>query len=187
MGGTLVAPGDWALWTVSIDKREEPILFYDVRNSNQFGSIFSPDGKWIAYASSEGTNAAVFGIYVQPFPPSGVKYEISRTGGAWPVWSPTGDELFYRLNVLINSGVPRFNAVRIATKPAPAFTSEQTLPIQGFLMYQNYRDYDIFPNGRELVVLIPASQSRTSPEPARIKIRAVLNWVEELKERVSVR
>ena len=77
----------WSLWTLRLDGSErQPQLFFDNPNSNEFGSAFSPDGKWIAYSSNAGpeTNspATNFAIYLQPYPPTGVKYEISQSGGA---------------------------------------------------------------------------------------------------------
>jgi Tol biopolymer transport system component len=170
----------WGLWTLAMDDSEKkPKLFYDLPNSNEFGSVFSPDGKWIAYAS----NAENFGIYVQPYPPTGAKYEISRSGGAWPVWSPNGNELIYRLNV--GNATPKMNAVTITTKPVPAFTSEKELSMQGFLPVANYREYDVLPNGKELVMVFPAGQQASTPRP-QPSIRAVLNFGEELKNRVPV-
>jgi len=53
---------------------------------------FSPDGRWIAYQSNEsGRNE----IYVQSFPFSGVKYQVSAAGGEWPQWRGDGKELFF--------------------------------------------------------------------------------------------
>src|SRR5262249_15508786 len=45
-------------------------------------------------------------IYVQPFPPTGAKYQLSASGGFDPLWSPDGKELFYLRNLatgVINS------------------------------------------------------------------------------------
>jgi serine/threonine-protein kinase len=185
-----VGASSWALWTLRLDASErKPELFYDLPTSNEFGSVFSPDGKWIAYASNAGPDpkspATRFAIYIQPYPPTGVKYEISQTGGAWPIWAPNGRELLYRLNVTDNN-VPKLNAVTISTQPVPAFTSETALPVQGFVPVINYREYDIFPDGRELVMVFPATQTPAAPPPTP-RIHAVLNWVEELKARVPVK
>jgi Tol biopolymer transport system component len=171
------------LWTLSPEDKNKPKLFYDAK-FNQAGSVFSPDGKWIAYASQEVGGAAQWGIYVQPFPPTGAKYQISDTGGVWPIWSPNGNELFYRLNTAMN--VANLKAVRITTNPVLAFSSESTLPIRDFLVFINYRDYDIMPNGREFLMVFPGNQI-TSSETPRPQIDVVLNWLEELKQRVPVK
>ena len=53
---------------------------------------FSPDGKWIAYTSNESGQPQV---YVQPFPTSGTKWQISNGGGTQPMWRHDGKELFF--------------------------------------------------------------------------------------------
>ena len=177
----------WGLWTLRLDPGDrKPEVFFDLTTSNEFGSSFSPDGKWVAYASNASADAGgqptAFAIYVQPYPPTGVKYQISASGGAWPVWSPRGGELLYRLNVQ-EGGTPRINAVTITTTPVPAFTTERALSIAGFQPVVNYREYDLFPGGRELVMVFPAARSQATT-PATARIHTVLNWFEELKARV---
>jgi serine/threonine-protein kinase len=55
--------------------------------------MFSPDGRWLAYASDEsGGNE----VWVRPFPRQGTKWQISRGGaGTGTLWSRTRHELFY--------------------------------------------------------------------------------------------
>jgi len=48
-----------------------------------------------------------------------------------------------------------------------------------------YRDYDISPDGERLLMVFPADRS-DSGEPARLQINVILNWFEELKQRVPV-
>ena len=91
--------------------------------------------------------------------------ETSRNGGAWPVWSPLGKELFYRLNVG-QANAASIKAVTITTEPVPSFTSDKDLPIQGFALAQNYREYDVLPNGKEFVMVFPVAQT-PSVAPAR--------------------
>src|SRR5262249_13561375 len=72
----------------------------------------SPDGRWLAYRSNAASREEV---YVQNFPPSGGKWQISTAGGADPQWSADGKELFYVQNktlmtVEIVSGPGRFEA-----------------------------------------------------------------------------
>ena len=52
----------------------------------------SPDGRWIAYVSNE---SGGFEVYVQPFPTTGGKWQVSKGGGQQPQWRRDGAELFY--------------------------------------------------------------------------------------------
>ena len=65
-----------------------------------------------------------------------------------------------------------------------AFGTERPLAIEGFLSFPSGRDYDITPNGQSFLLLVPADQ--TDSEPYQPQINVVLNWIEELKERVPV-
>ncbi len=101
----------------------------------------------------------------------------------WPLWSPEGSELFYRLRST-TLGIT-LRSVDVVTEPAFAFSNEQTLPIEGFNVVAQYRDYDMSPDGERLLMVFPADQP-DSGEPARPQINVVQNWFEELKERVPV-
>ena len=55
--------------------------------------VLSPDDKWLAYGSDE---SGTFEIYVRPFPDVNAgRAQVSRGGGAQPVWSRDGRELFF--------------------------------------------------------------------------------------------
>ena len=69
----------------------------------------SPDVRWLAYASTEtGRNE----IYVQPFPSTGERWQISNSGGRQPLWRADGKELFFV------SEDAKFYAVDISDKSA---------------------------------------------------------------------
>jgi serine/threonine-protein kinase len=53
---------------------------------------FSPDGRWLASLGGEKDNQ----IYVEPWPLTGERYQLSGNFGTEPVWSPRGTGLFYR-------------------------------------------------------------------------------------------
>ncbi len=99
------------------------------------------------------------------------------------MWSPQGSELFYRPGA--GSGEITLRSVDIVTEPAFAFSNEQTLPVEGFIVVATYRDYDVSPDGERLLMVFPVDRPDTG-EPARPQINIVLNWFEELKERVPV-
>jgi Tol biopolymer transport system component len=55
----------------------------------------SPDARWIAYASTE---TGAYDVFVQPFPTTGAKWQISAGGGRQPMWRRDGRELFFVTN-----------------------------------------------------------------------------------------
>jgi hypothetical protein len=77
---------------------------------------FSPDGRWIVYDSND---QGRFEVYVQTFPASSAKWQISTSGGMYPNWRGDGKELFYisadnklmavdiRPGTTIEAGVPK--------------------------------------------------------------------------------
>jgi len=95
-GASLLVEGvksaERSLSRVSVgDRRIEPPT--GIHSTNPINATFSPDGRWVAYGSNEpGTDA----IFVEPFPQTGAKYQISRSDiGHHPVWSRDGGRLFY--------------------------------------------------------------------------------------------
>jgi serine/threonine-protein kinase len=181
-----VSASSWAVWTMELSGDRTPKLFFDLPDSNEFGSTFSPDGRWIAYASNADPNpnnpATNFAIYVKPYPENGVKYQISQTAGTWPIWAASGRELIYRANVAAGTQ-PKLTSVTITTNPTPAFSSEKTLSIAGFQTVQNYREYDVIPRTGQLLMVFPAAREQNVAAP-QAHILTVLNWTEELKARV---
>jgi serine/threonine protein kinase len=75
---------------------------------NERAARISPDARWMAYVSDESGRSEV---YVQSYPRPGAKFQVSIDGGREPVWSPRGNELFYR------SG-ERMISVEVTTSPA---------------------------------------------------------------------
>ncbi len=68
----------------------KPAVFLKTEFNEGWG-VFSPDGKWIAYRSDE---SGRFEIYVQPYPATGAKWQVSRDGyGMDPRWRRDGREI----------------------------------------------------------------------------------------------
>jgi serine/threonine-protein kinase len=80
------------LWTVPLEndgtglRAGKPEVFLQTPADERFPS-FSPDGKWLAYVSSE---SGSFQVYVRAFPDTGGKWQISSDGGVYPMWSRRG-------------------------------------------------------------------------------------------------
>ncbi len=108
---TVVGGSEAAVWTLSRDSGTKPEVFVEEPGFVLRGSTFSPDGKWLAYHSNE---SGTFEVYVQPFPKTGAKHRITQQGGQTPLWSPDGNELFYRNGSLLRG-------IDITTEPVLAF------------------------------------------------------------------
>jgi Tol biopolymer transport system component len=155
------------------DRASKPLLH---SHFNIQGGRVSPDGRWIAYVSNESGRTEV---YVQPFPSLNGKWQISTGGGTQPVWSRTGDELFYR-------GEGAVLAVRVSTGGSFSAEPPQKLFEDRFYFGGSDRTgYDVSPDGQRFLML---KQSMSDQQTAALaqSIVVVMNWQEELKRLVPV-
>ena len=104
-----------------------------------------------------------------------------------PLWAMGGQELIFErgttggaqdavqlvsVNIVIEEG--GFNR-----------SAKQILPLPGFHGDTPYRDYAVTPDGEKFLVASPADQD-SSGQTSTDQFNIVLNWFEELKERVPV-
>jgi serine/threonine-protein kinase len=151
--------------TSVLDKKDTPYL--DIPQYQGQG-YFSPDGRWVVYQSNEG---AKMDLYVQTYPKTNDKFQITREGGLYPVWSPDGKDVFF-----VNAGV--LYSVAIQTKPSVTFANPVKLSVTGFVQDEaltGERNYDIMPDGKQFVMIFPATGKTedTGPPP---EIRGAFNW-----------
>ena len=170
-------PGDIGLLSMEGDQAKELLL------DTEFGEAapaVSPDGGWIAYDSNE-TGARE--VYVQRFPGLGGKVTISTDGGRQPLWSPDGRELFYRgpRGMMVVSVLDTESTFR-AGDPSVLFETQYSFA-------RSTRTYDLAPDGeRFLMVKEGAATADDADDPfaGLERIHVVLNWTQELLERVPV-
>ena len=129
------------------------------------GGVFSPDGQWIAYESTETGRSEV---YVQAYPDGGRKRQVSNDGGTEPVWSPNGREVFYRSGERLMSA----DLGPGASSPAPPRVLFEG--VYGRLPW-GARNYDVSPDGQRFLML----KSHSSGQPQRIVL--VQHFDDELK------
>ena len=156
------------IWVLELDTGQaQPFVQTSAREAYP---AFSPDGRWLAFTSDESGREEV---YVQPFPGPGPKVPISSEGGIYPVWGKTGQELFYRsgdaMVVAQITTEPQFAGRR----PEVLFEAPDLEPTH----------YDVTQDGQRFLMLQQIRQEPVSP-PTQLDV--VLNWFEELKERVPV-
>ncbi len=158
-----------SLWSYSFSEaKAEP--FGDVRSTEPTNAVFSPDGRWVAYSSTEGGRR----LFVQPFPATGARYEIA-TDAIYPVWSANGKELLW-------TGA----SVRVSTKPSFTFGNPMKRPGTGLWMPGPAlpRSWDITPEGRFVGTL---TRVANPDAPVAYSFQVVLNWLEELKARMPTK
>jgi Tol biopolymer transport system component len=155
------------IWVLPLAGDRKPIPFLQTEFDERHGQ-FSPNGKWVAYASNE---SGIFQIYVQPFPATGVQSMVSIDGGDQPAWRRDGRELFYLgldrklMSVEVKTDRPTFEA----GVPKPLFES----PVPTMSALRNY--YCPSADGQRFLFYAPILQSNVSP------IMVVVNWTAELK------
>jgi serine/threonine-protein kinase len=162
------------LWTVPLEdagaqlKAGAPEPYLKSSSKDTFPR-FSPDGKWIAYASTAtGTDE----IYVRAFPDNGSVVKISNNGGTRPLWSPTSHVVLYQTgDQMMAVGYGDKGGTFVPEKPRV-----WTPKIGGTA-------FDISRDGKRLLVIVPVD----SPNVTRPDHEIVLfqNFVEYLREKVK--
>ena len=137
--------------------------------TSEYAPRIAPNGRWVAYTSNiDGTSQ----VYVQPFPPTGARYQVTDAGGATPLWSPDGRRIYY-----IASG--QIFAATIQTNPEfRVLTRDSVLPVQSYnLSSPVHASYDVAPDGKHFALLRPIRGDND--------LVVVHNWTSELRKLVG--
>ena len=161
------------IWVLPLERDSEPYVFLQTE-FNEFQARFSPDTRWIAYASNESGRDEV---YVQPFPATGGKTQISINGGRHPRWRGDGSELFY----LTLDG--RLMAVEVRAdrtfEPGVSVALFET-PI-GTTDTSNNADYAVTTDGQRFLI-VAASDEESPTEREMASLTVILNWTSLIEE-----
>jgi serine/threonine-protein kinase len=170
------------IWTLPLDLSDpdhpragqpEPFLR---EPGTQWDAAFSPDGRWLAYASTETGSAQIF---VRPFPAGSAagKWQISNIASAcrFPLWSRNGRELFYVSILSARIMVAGYTSRGESFFPdRPREWSPAPIMLTG-----SYNPLDLAPDGRRFVVY-PGS-SAESGGARSVHVTVLLNFFDELK------
>jgi eukaryotic-like serine/threonine-protein kinase len=153
----------WDIWVLSLEGDRKPVPLLQTE-FNELLAQFSPDARWIAYQSDESGQAE---IYVQGFPKSSGKFQVSTSGGSFPRWRRDGKELFYLS--------PNGKMMAVEAK-ATATTFETGRPRELFqtrvaLFLSVAPTYDVTADGQRFLI-------QTMPDDAEgaSLITVVMNW-----------
>ena len=168
-----------SLWTVPLESDKaglragKPEAFLQTRAT---ALSFSSDGRWMAYASNEsGTEQ----VYVRAFPDAGGKWQISDSGGTWPMWSRNGRELFFE--TLDNQIMVAAYAVKGDSFAAdkPRMWSEKKLGSSG-----GRKNVDLAPDGKRIATLMPVETG--DRQKAQSHVTFLENFVDDVRRKVPV-
>jgi hypothetical protein len=168
----VLARNERELWYVTMPGRQARPLVQSqwlIRNAQ-----FSPDEKFVAYASSETGN---WEVYVSPFPTFSSKWQISRGGGEEPRWRGDGKELFY----LAPDGKLMAAEVKSEAKNSAGFESGSPIPLfqthpRQPMSAMDFFSYDLTPDGQKFLVNSRVESSNTAP------LSVILNWSSEMEK-----
>jgi serine/threonine-protein kinase len=162
------------IWLLSIGDRKTRALIHTA--ANEMTPEFSPDGRWLAYVSSESGRHEV---YVQPYPGPGERHLISTNGGWQPAWSGSGRELFYvQGGAIAGGGVTTLMSVKIATAPAFQAGTPEALFESPDLRIAWGRSYDVASDGQRFLLTL---NNEATTNLAPVQMIFVQHWFEELK------
>jgi Tol biopolymer transport system component/tRNA A-37 threonylcarbamoyl transferase component Bud32 len=124
----------------------------------------SPNGQWLAYSSNETKRNEV---YVMTFPNPGGKWQISTSGGTYPVWSRNGKELFF---------VSADNKMMAVDIGASGGKLEAGIPRALFdVRLTTLQGFDVSKDGK---FLVPTPVEQTAAVPMTV----VVNWPATLRK-----
>jgi hypothetical protein len=129
---------------------------------------FAPDGRFLAYVSDESGREEV---YVQSYPSTGDRWQLSTEGGTESLWSPDGKELFYRHGRTLL-------AVDVTTDPSFKLGIPRPLFDGNYLSSTTVgggAEYDVSRDGTRFLMI------RREPGSIPTRIHIVFNWFEELE------
>ena len=163
------------IYTLPLDGSSEPEP-YLVTSFLERDPVFSPNGRWVAYASNESGRPQ---IYVRPYPAAGGRWQVSDGTGRWPIWSRDGNELFYRTNegimvADVETEGPTFRVGKARSLFEGRFRGGlQGIAVAGFV----FPDYHVAADG-ERFVMFPDDDDRM----AKTQATFVFNWFDELED-----
>lgn len=160
---------------VEADSKPEPFIEGDFTAE---GANFSRDGRHVSFVSAESGRRE---IYIRPYPGPGGQVTVSVDGGQEAIWA-ANNEVFYRtltgdrMFAAAVSTAPRLSV----GKPVQLFQGPYYVASTGSPRPQ----YDVAPDGRRLLMLLPSSATASSVSRPRLVV--VQNWFDEVKRLVPV-
>lgn len=144
------------LWLVPPTDGAKPVA-YATGAFNQTYGAFSPNGRWVAYASDESGQSD---IYIDSFPKPGARLRVTTAGGTEPRWQGDGSAVYFRRG-------SELYVVRLSSKPP---LLEVASVDRLFDAGASIRAFDVTADGSRFLLNLPATGS--APRSATMMV----NW-----------
>jgi hypothetical protein len=154
----------WDVWALPLSGDRKPIPIGRTERGEREGQL-SPDLRWIAYDSSESGRRDV---WIQAFPPTGSRWQISTGGGFSPRWRGDSRELHY----VAADG--RLMAVPIGDGNTPDPGAPRAL-FKTMFREGAYGSYAVSGDGQRFLMKVPPAAGDLTP------ITVIVNWPATLK------
>jgi serine/threonine protein kinase len=166
---TFQGPQGIHIWVLPMTVSNAPVVPQRLLNANgsDLYGQFSPDGRWVLYASKESQD---YEIYIAPFSRPNEKHQVSSGGGIRPRWRRDGKEIFYHTR----SGQLFSVEVRISGDTVNIGAPHALF---GGIPALNGYAWDISADGQRILAAV-SPKNQKSPEP----ITLVQNWSAGLKK-----
>jgi eukaryotic-like serine/threonine-protein kinase len=153
------------LWILPLSGDRKPFPFVEAPTPQTQAAI-SPDRRWIAYTSDESGPSQV---YVQPYPATGGRYQVSQNGGTQPRWRGDGKELYFLASdrTLMAVSVEAAREFQ-AGVPHPLFVTDLTSAAHR---------YAVTRDGAKFLAIAPAEQTATQSP-----LTVIVNWVASVQK-----
>ena len=167
------------IWLLPLSGDRKPIKILASRFREQQPE-FSPNGRWLAYTSTESGREEVF---VMPYPDRGAGQPLSTGGGNSPAWSRDGTELFFTTLPTPDGMIEMMVVPVTTTGPTFVHGTPRALFKGRYNSNHLYRQYDISPDAKQFLML--RHMDRPPMKPTHMIL--VQNWFEELKRLVPTK
>ena len=161
----VTAGDDPGIWMLPLEGTNPPRPRDPVRVVHSDGydwdAVFSPDGRWLAYASRD---SAIDEVFLARVPGGDGKRQVSSGGGAHPRWRADGRELYYltpRGEVVAVPIAQVGDSLQLGS-PTTLFDTGRTL--------DQYPAFEVTRDGQRFLALAPRAEATTP------MLTLITNW-----------
>lgn len=172
------------LWILPMSTRE-PVPFLTT-SDEEWGAVFSPDGRYVAYHTNE---SGRFTVWIRPVPEDlshhdpdhqGPAWKVSADCGGWPAWSSDGKQLFFRH--CRGTRAEPFSVASVEMGPEPIIGRPRRM-FAGDYAGRVYAApaFSVTPDGR----LLLSTLVRDEDPEEQLHLELIQGWSVELEELIS--